>query len=290
MIRYYICNLENGRNFSVDNVSFQQVEDYKERIKILKEEKRDQLTFYATIQDDNSLQPSMLYGGGKTTSVNDMMILLSIAQSRNIYFPKAENISDIETEMWGMAFGGNRKAWGTQVIMEPEIEPFLNNALARIREPEWLDKTGFNPAVFWWLESVYEGRPLETKFISAFIALEVLANSYAHSNNLLNSGVRKRIENMAHSSYNWDFMDSSLIKDWAAIRDKYMHTGSTRSLKSMTSAERATRYVQLIWSVQIALIDLLGFNSFARKAYIISEIEKPVRQTFKDSGPFPMPS
>ena len=289
MIRYYVCNLENIRDFSVDDVMFKHVNDYKKNIHILREKRRDQLTFYATIPDKKFAQPSMLYGGGKTTSVNDMMILLSLAQSRNIYFPKAEDISSAETNMWGMALGGNRKAWGPQVIMDPEIEKFLTISLAKIREPKWLEKTGFKPAVFWWLESIYEHRPLETKFISGFIALEILANIHEHSKRIKNSGVRTRIEALANF-YGWNFMDNILIKDWTVIRDKYMHAGSTKGLKTISNDKRATRYFQLITSVQIALIDILGFSNFARRDYVISEIKKPVRKTYKDSGPFPIPS
>ena len=92
MIQYYICNLEKRQDFSVDNVAFKRAEDYEECIEVLRKEKRDQLTFYA-ILDEKSSQSSKLYRGEETTSVDDMMILLSLAQSRNIYFPKAENIS-----------------------------------------------------------------------------------------------------------------------------------------------------------------------------------------------------
>lgn len=290
MIRYYVCNLENRQDFSVENVTFQRVEDYAKRTQILKDDHRDQLTFYATVADRKLSQLSMLFPEGvNLTSVDDMMILLSLAQSRNIYYPKAEDIGDTGTTMWGMPLGGNRKVWGVELIMEHEIENYLITSLSQIRKSQWLDKTGFNPAVFWWFESIYEGRPLETKFVSSFIALEILANSYTRSNKLKNSGVRSRIEGLANS-YNWDFMDSALIKDWNDIRRYFVHKGSTKRLQGIHKSLRATRYFQLIHSVQIALIDLLGFNNFARRQYIISEIKKPLRKTYKVGGPFPLPA
>ena len=102
-------------------------------------------------------------GNAITTSVvNNMMILLSLTQSRNIYYPKAEDIVSPETKMWGM-WGGNRKALGFEAILEHEIENFLNISLKQISKSNWLNKTGFKPAVFWWLESIYEDRPLETR-------------------------------------------------------------------------------------------------------------------------------
>lgn len=335
MIRYYICNLEKGQDFSVENVTFQRVKDYEKRIQILKDEHRDQLTFCAIVSDRRLSQPSMFFTGDNGTSVDDMMILLSLAQSRNIYYPKAEDIVDTGTTMWGMPLGGNRKAWGVELIMEHEIEGFLKTSLRQIREIKWLDKTGFIPAVFWWFESIYAGRPLETKFVSAFVALEVLANAYCGEHKIstiLLKGrfkeivkpvvsealsqiektelpnkwkellikkipelnllpIRNKISKLRDDdAYRWNFMNGSLIKDWTNIRNKYMHEGSTRSLETMSNKERATRYFQLIHSVQIALIDLLGFGNFARRQYIISEIKKPLRKTYKVSGPFPIPS
>jgi len=291
MIRYYICNFEKGLDFAVDDVAFQRVEDYKKRIQILKDEHRDQLTFYATVLDRRLSQPSMLFTGDSTTSVNDMMILLSLAQSRNIYYPKAEDIGDTETQMWGMPLGGNRKADGFEVIIGLEIVNFLNTALSQIRKPEWLDETGFMPAVFWWLESIYEGRPLETKFVSGFIALEILANIHANSKRIKNSGVKTRIKAL-RNSYGWNFMDDTRVKDWIDIRDKYMHTGRIKSLERFSKSKPllSTRYIQLIWSVQIALIDLLGFSNFARREWIISDISKPIQEIHKASGPFPIPT
>lgn len=289
MIRYYICNLESRQDFSVDNVTFRRVDDYQKRSQTIRDKHRDQLTFYATVPDRTLSQPSMLFSGTLATSVNDMMILLSLAQSRNIYYPKAEDTGDDKTKIWGTPLGGNRQAWGYELIMEHEIESFLNTSLRQIRKYKWLSTTGFTPAVFWWLEGIYAYRPLETKFVSSFIALEVLANVHINSNNLKISGVRKKIETLANS-YHWDFMDSSLIKDWNDIRRYFVHEGSTKRLQGINKNMRATRHFQLIYSVQIALIDLLGFSNFARRQYIISEIKKPLRKTYKVSGPFPIPS
>ena len=281
--------------------------------------------------DEKSSQSSKLYRGEETTSVDDMMILLSLAQSRNIYFPKAENISDAETNMWGMALGGNRKADGFQIIIEHEIESFLNTSLTQIRKPKWLEKTGFAPAVFWWLESIYDGRPLETKFVSAFVALEVLANAYCEEHkistilpkgefkNTVRPIIREALSNIEQTqlptgdrdliieniselnrlsvrnkicklrdepAYQWDFMDDLMIRDWVNIRNKFMHEGTTRSLATMSRELRDTRYIQLVLSLQLALVDLLGFGNLARREYIVQEIREPLWRTFKVGGPF----
>lgn len=289
MIRYYICNLENDRDFTVENVTFQRANNYKNRVRILRDEQRDQLTFYAIAPERKSCQPSVLFTGDNTTSVDDIMLLLSLAQSRNIYYPKAEDVGDTETHMWGMPLGGNRKANGYQAIMGPEIENFLESSLRQLGKPKWVEKTGFRLATLWWLESIYENRPLEIKFVSAFIALEVLSNAHANSQNIKNNGIRMRIEALAYS-YGWNFMDRTIIKDWTAIRDKYMHAGTTISLKTASKDEIATRYFQLITSMQVILIDLLDVSRFARREYMISEIMKPIRQTYKIVGPYPIPT
>ena len=191
--------------------------------------------------------------------------------------------------MWGMPLGGNRQANGYQAIMGPEIDNFLESSLRQLRKPKWVEKTGFRLATLWWLESIYENRPLEIKFVSAFVALEVLSNAHANSKNIKNSGVRMRIEALAYS-YGWNFMDRTLIKNWTAIRNKYMHAGTTRSLKTVSKDEIATRYFQLITSMQIVLIDLLNVSRFARREYMISEIMKSIRQTYKIVGPYSIPT
>jgi len=335
LIRYDVYNLEHSGDFAINDVSFQQVNDYKDRIEVWKkeeenqEEKTDQFTFRAIISDEKP-QRSMLYPEGKiTTHVDDMMILLSLAQSRNVFYAKAEDT--IKNSNWIMPLGGNRRAHGFPIIMEHEIENFLDTSFTQIRKPKWLEKTGFAPAVFWWLESIYEGRPFETKFVSAFVALEVLANAYCEKHKIaailpkgelkntvkpiiqealshvkqtqLPTGdrdliiknlsewnrlfVRNRIYKLRDTpAYQWDFMDDLLIRDWVRIRDKFMHEGTTRSLATMNRELRDTRYVQLVLSLQLALVDLLSFGNLARREYIAQEIRKPLRRTFRDGGPF----
>jgi len=324
MIRYYVYNLEIGKNFTVDTVSFERISTYIRNVRIIKNKHKDQLTFYAK---EEASKPSRFFSGNSATSVNDMMILLSLAQSRNIFYAKAK---DTKTRNeWGMPLGGKRQPSGFTVIMEHEIESFLNTSLRQILEPSWLDKTGFNPAVFWWLESIYANRPLETKFVSSFVALEVLANAYCSEQGFLTSlpkdkfnelvkpvvtkallqidseelphgwiepylhkvpelnrlSISNKINKLA-DAYKWNFMEGDMIRDWVDLRNKYMHEGSTRSLETMNKAMIGTRYFQLINSVQIALIDLLGFHDFARKQYLIDEIKKPIRKIIRDAGPF----
>ena len=295
MIRYDIYNLEHSSDFAIGDVSFQQVNDYKDRVEVWKKEeenqkeKTDQFTFRAIISDEKP-QRSMLYPEGKiTTTVDDMMILLSLAQSRNVFYAKAEDT--VQNSNWIMPLGGNRKAWGVQFIIEAEIESFLSVSLTQIHQYGWLEKTGFTPAVFWWLESIYEGRPLEIKFVAGFIALEILANIHANSKRIRNSGVEERIKALSNS-YGWSFMDNTLVKDWTDIRDKYMHAGRIRSLKrfSKDKALLGTRFFQLMSSMQIVLIDLLGFTNFARREYVISEIVKPIRNIRVDGSPSPIPT
>jgi len=287
MIRYYVYNLESTTNFTVDNVSFKRISNYKRNVQIIANKHKDQLTFYAI---ESASKSSKFFSGNHVTSVNDMMILLSLAQSRNIFYPKARN-TETKKE-WGMSLGGKRQESGYIIISEDEIESYLNTALNQIRKPDLLKEKGLDLSIFWWLEAIYANRPLETKFISGFIALEILANAHANYKNIKNNGVRMKIEVLANS-YGWGFMDSPLIKDWTAIRNSYMHEGTTKSLekkKKISREERDTRYFQLVRSVQIALIDLLGFPTFAQRQNKISEIKNPCVKVYKVNGPFSIPT
>lgn len=288
MIRYNVCNLEHSNNFSIENITFTKVTDYdKRKSHLYNDDPSDQWTFNAEVIDKKIIKGSKLNPGGNNNCVNDIMILLSIAQSRNIYFWKAEDISDTNTKPWGM-LGGNRKASGGQVIMEHEIENYLNISLTQIRKTEWLEETGFVPAAFWWLESIYKDRPIEIKFPSGIIALEILANYHANTKFIKNSCVRTRIEALAYD-YQWSFMEILLIKDWVEIRNEFMHGGSTKRFESKNSKnERNIRYFQLVYSVQIALIDLLGFTKFHQRAYWINTIQKPPNTKYKPIGPQPL--
>lgn len=187
MIRYYINNLESSKDFTADSVQFVRVGHYEENIEVVKTKYEDRQTFNAYVANSKTSLPSTLFHttlpSAPAMSVNDMMILLSLAQSRNIFFSKAEDTErDIE---WAMPLSGNRLAPGfAPIINKHEIEDFLETSLRQLRKPRWIRDTGFSPAVFWWLESVYANRPLETKYVSSYIALEVLANSYCARRNI----------------------------------------------------------------------------------------------------------
>lgn len=326
MIRYYVYNLEIGENIIADDVSFKRISNYKRNLQIIKDKHKDQLTFYAI---EEASKPSKFVPSNPATSVNDMMILLSLAQSRNIFYAKAK---DTKTRNeWGMPLGGKRQPSGHIVIMEDEIENYLNTALNQIREPYWIEDTGLDKAIFWWLEAVYANRPLETKFISTFVALEILANSYCSQNDksnalapdkfkLLKSNLLRTLQRMdddtilpiekelisnkisselnrlsikekiraLRDAYYWDFIDDELIKDWVNIRNKYMHEGSIMALNKFKKKETlAERYLQLVYSVQIALLELTGFKNFKQKPLIITRnIREPRIRIIRDAGPF----
>ena len=253
MITYKICNFEHSKDFIVDNVFFKGVNDYDNKVSKL-EERKDQVTFQATVQSARLSRSSKFFPNKPATSVNDIMILLSLAQSRNIFYPSAVNERSRET--WGMPLGGERQSTGFKLIMEHEIENFLESSLQQIRKANWLDKTGFVPAVFWWLESIYINRPLETKFVSAFVSLEVLANACYGKSSFLSRPVFKllresivksidelkevndtavefvkaRIPDLNHASirekmvnlkevYNWNFISDLMVRDWVNIRN-----------------------------------------------------------------------
>lgn len=325
MIRYYVYNLEIDKNFTVDNVLFERISNYKRNVRIIKDKHKDQLTFYAI---EEASKPSKFFSGNSTTSVNDMMILLSLAQSRNIFYAKAK---DTKTRNeWGMALGGKRQPSGHIVITEDEIENYLNTSLNQIREPNWIEYTGLDKAIFWWLESVYANRPLETKFLSAFVALEILANSYCSQKNksnvltldkfkLLKNNLLKTLQKLDDNilplkkelisnkisselnrlsikekirilcdAYGWDFIDDELTKDWGNIRNKYMHEGSVIALNKFKEKKPlAERYFQLVYSVQVALLELIGFKNFKQKPLIIERnIREPKITIIRDAGPF----
>jgi hypothetical protein len=207
MKSYYVFNLENYTDFSVDNIVFKKTNDYEKKIQDLTKNQTDQPTFLAVISDNQLSNKSMFFEHSNVTSIDDIMKLLSLAQTRNIYYYTKEYTANTRN----IFAKKTKNAYGYPVIMGHEIEIFLNTSLSKIRETNWLSKTGFNPAIFWWLESLLYSH-VEMRFIALFIALELLANLFVSTMKLKNSGIRDRIKVLAES-HKWDFMDIMLIKD-----------------------------------------------------------------------------
>ena len=65
-----------------------------------------------------------------------------------------------------------------------------------------------------------------------------------------------------------------------------MHEGSTKELKNIDKQLLATRFFQLTNSIQMGLIEMLGFKNFNRREYIITEIAEPLRKIIRVGGPF----
>lgn len=298
MADFVISNLD-AQEFTFENISFKKLA-YNDSYNILLK-KRWQDEYHATftaVADDNLIVEPIINNQGLIGVINDICLLLSLAQSRCIYCPE-HTINQI-TDMTRL-FRGSKKI-SDKIVQDDQIESYLSTAVQTLRKPEWIQKTGFIPAIYYLMGGKYPELG-DVEFILTWIALETLANTHSKmsgiSNNILPStkfkavkegvismltqlkkgsqlttkqkelikqkvpelnrlSIRTKVDKL-RSEYGWDFITDELFKKWNKLRNHIMHTGTYAGFDQTILSDLSTR---LRDSVQLALIDLLGCSDY----------------------------
>ncbi len=180
MAKFDIYNLE-APDFLFENIKFERVDDYGnlwDKLRL----GQNMHTFTALADDNLSVRPMMIVRADGEDDMfqfmNDICVLLSLAQSRRIFWPKYER-GGVLSESYVFPF--YFRSYGDVRIGEGHTEPYLDAAVRTIRQTDWTDKTGFVPSIELLLDSFALGAR-DASFLLAWIALEVLANANARLN------------------------------------------------------------------------------------------------------------
>lgn len=298
MADFVISNLD-AQEFTFENISFKKLVNNDSYNILVK--KRWQDEYYATftaVADDNLKVRPIIQDEGLKGVVNDICLLLSLAQSRCIYCPEY-TINEESSQR--PPFRGSKKI-SDKIVGDNQIESYLSNAVQTLRKPEWIQKTGFIPAIYYLMGGKYPELG-DVEFILTWIALETLANTHSKmsgiSNHILPStkfkGVKEGVISMLtqlkkgsqltskqeelikqkvpelnrlsirskvnklRSEYGWDFITDELFNDWNKLRNHIMHTGTYAGLNQTKLIDLSTR---LRVSMQLILIDMLDCSNY----------------------------
>lgn len=291
MATFVISNLDT-QNFTFENIEFKKL-TYANQIEA---QWRDDhgATFKAEADDnlESNVEP-IVQNNGLIGVVDDICLLLSLAQTRTIYCR--------EYYIRGKGRLRNNlpifRNTGTKLVDDKKIESFLNSAVKKLREPNFVQNSGFIPAAYYLLmgDSDEIG---EASFMLTWIALEILANAHAEEegtspilpderfktveqdvievlNKLKNKGHltskeqniminkiselnRPSIRNKVHKlsdDRKWEFITKGLLNEYIKVRNNIMHLGTHGGVTLVRVKDLS---VKLHISMYLALIDLIG--------------------------------
>ena len=260
MAEFEIWNLE-GNNFSFEGINFQRISDYEEVIKN-RSIYEHCVTFRALANDNLTVKP-IIKTGGLIEVVHDLCILLSLAQSRQIFF----NYYEINGQN-GFIPNVYKNPHGTEIISYYKLGEYLKTAVTKIRQTNWIQQTGFTPSVYFIIEQ-YADEITEFEFIKAWICLEILANAHYSKKyeikrkNLDSIPIAKKVTEMK-ADYALDFITYELLKEYKKLRNGLMHHGIYGINNDIEQHRVGELSIRLTYTIQLTLIELLGCSNYVR--------------------------
>ena len=253
MATFVISNL-NARNFTFEHIRFEKL---KRTIAIENQWIDEYRATFKAVADDNLNVTPIIQDEGLIGVVNDICLLLSLAQSRYVYCPEY-TISRGSIQRVSYRKG---KIFDPKTIEDSNLKDYLLSAANTLRQPNWAKKTGFIPSAYFWAETLNH-EPGDIGFLLTWIALEILANAHTLKRYSKSKAdkicIRQKISEMVED-YHWQFFREDLISKSKKIRDKIMHEGNYGNIDRNTMP---TLFSELLKAVQLALINLLGCSSY----------------------------
>ena len=291
---FVISNL-NTADFTFESITFEKL-SFKIPIEAQWHDEHN-ATFKAVADDKLNVEP-LIQNNGLIGVVDDLCLLLSLAQSTIIYC--REYCINEATRLRNL-IPVNKKV-GTKLVKDNKIESYLSTAAQTLRKPKWAERSGFIPAAYYLLigDSDEIG---EVSFMLTWIALETLANAYTEkegTSTVLHSNTFKKIvkppiievlnqlEKEEHltpeqkeliinklpelnrpsirykicklrDAYGWDFITNRLLGEYIKLRDNLMHLGTHGGVE-LTRVQDLS--VKLHLSMYLALIDSIGCSDY----------------------------
>ena len=151
MATFVISNLD-AQDFTFEKIVFKKLVNDNQYISELRDQwKRDYNATFTAVADDNLVVAPIIKNQGLLGVVDDICLLLSLAQSRRIYCPE-HTINQITDAT--RLFRGSKKISG-KMVRNDQIEPYLSTAVRTLRQPEWIQKTGFDTAIYYFMGGYY---------------------------------------------------------------------------------------------------------------------------------------
>lgn len=232
------------------------------------------LTVSQTLPEGASAEPALLWDSG--LRLDDCLLLLSLGQGRSVHWRQASwELREGETVLErGVQtnFTNRSLAHGERAISPFEVEPYLAGALPITGEPGWPQRTGFVPAVYWYLQSISSAVP-DLQFLGAWQALDLLARrDQAGAEAPGDAQTVAELVLRCRSARGWDFLTDDFISRWAELSHDFTLRRPEHRVFPSRHAYLLTRKLQL--SLLLVLLEMVGMSAFARRDSLLRHIRR----------------
>jgi hypothetical protein len=264
MATFGIANLHlaaGNDKFKFENIKFQRL---SRGIRIEDQWCNSYGATFKAVAGDRLIATPIIQDKGLIGVVDDLCLLLSLAQSRSIFCP----VYEVGGNSVQKVSSKKGKIFDPKLIKDSNLVDYLTTATRTLRQPNWAERTGFVPAAYFWAETLNH-EPGDIGMLLAWIALEVLANAYTlqhySKSKARKISIRRKMAKMKNG-YNWHFFKEDLISESRKVRDKIMHEGNYGSIDRGRMPEI---FSKLLKTTQISLITLLGCESYINEEYTV---------------------
>ena len=277
---YPVYNLWIQRPFELEGYTFTpagSMAGYQDRVRQLLASAEDSQTvdvLRRTHEGDNAV-PAHLWESG--CALDDFLTLLSFGQGRNIHYKEARWRACEDDQMVGQGvqrhYIGRALIRGEQAISPFEIEPFLQQAVGKIRIPGWLEDTGFSSGVFWYLESLAVPN-YELRYVSAWHGFVAVVGRYVQQSASAQENGQPNAELILafRDAHQYDFILDDHPPVWEELSRDFLQRHPRDRIFSSRHAYIYGRKLQLV--LLLVLLDLAGTPDFARRASLIRDIRR----------------
>lgn len=233
-----------------------------------------------------SLTPSQLWPQtprAATTLVDDILVLASILSCQPILAVAVEWEKGGRSGYTTYASGPEHSIFCRLVYRWSEVADSFPPALRLLGDDDWKQSTGFDPAVYWYVQAqrLLWCAPSVTEIAVYWVCLEILGRAFNDSlpqgHKIAGRGAHmERVVRMLDSR-GYDVGDTNwlkpAIKDWYDFRNKAFHEGSAPNLSDEASAQRR---FQIGGFVSLVFADMLGLISEQRKTRVFCRLASGV--------------
>lgn len=278
--QYPVYNLWIQRPFELEGYAFTPtggMVGYQERLRVLLATPEDSHTVDVVRQAHEGDAPPAARLWESGCDLDDILTLLSVGQGRSVHYKEARWATREGDQVVASGvqrqYTGRALLRGEQAVSPFEVEPYLQQVLARLQTPGWPEDTGFAAGAFWYLESLAVPH-YEQRYLSAWHGLLALVRRYfqQHPRGAEDGRSPAELVLAYRDAHEYDFVLEEHPSMWEELSQDFLARHPRDRIFSPRHAYIFARKLQLV--LLMALLHLAGSPDFARRASLIRDIRR----------------